>query len=525
MATIQEISSLVDELPDKIMAAAQSGDTAGAKAMQLMLRELQPIALDAAIGEFRAATAKFANISAALAKAMASLSGAAARRRLQEVFDKFGAIHSEVSDGEAEIKTWLHGGGTGDAPKDEADDPPGGVIIVEDKNDPEPPLEDPKPMNSKDFVRLADEYVTFFRRAAFRSETARKEAVRFAKIATENKAMYEKAGNPLGIPWWFVAALHMLEASFNFNTHLHNGDPLTAKTKQVPKGRPAAGAPPFTWEESARDALTFEKLDGLKDWSLARALHRFEAFNGFGYRDKQVPSPYLWSMTKLYSKGKFIADGEFSKTAVSKQCGAAALLMALIENGAVQPLEIEGMAEGEADASLSDGIDAGAVAGGAKPNVDGAIPPANDFKTFFESKLGSSVTQFEWHEFLVKGSQNATSGLNTDPSKELWPNVIPLAKLLERFRKEIGHKVVLTSVYRSPKYNASVPGSAKRSQHMNFQAADFKVPEFGNPKVWAEKMHALRKAGVFSGGIGRYKTFVHVDVRGYDANWLGKGVT
>lgn len=526
MATIQEISSLVDELPDKIIAAAESGDIAGAKAMQLVLKELQPIALDAAIGEFRAATAKFANISAALAKAMVSLSGSAARKRLQEVFDKFGAIHAGVSDGEAEIKTWANGGGTGDAPEDEADDPPGGgIIIVEDKNEPEPPLEDPKPLKSKAFTTLADEYVTFFRRAAFRSDTARKEAIRFAKIAEDNKALYKKTGGPLGIPWWFVAALHMLEASFNFNTHLHNGDPLKAKTKQVPKGRPASGAAPFTWEESARDALTFEKLDGLKDWSLPRALHRFEAFNGFGYRDKQVPSPYLWSMTKIYSKGKFIADGEFSKTAVSKQCGAAALLMALIETGAVQPLEIEGLAEGEADAKLSDDIDAGAVAGGAKPNVDGAIPAANDFKAFFEAKLGGAVTHFEWHEFLVKGSQNATSGLNTDPPKELWPNVIPLAKLLERFRKEIGHKVVLTSVYRSPAYNASVPGSAKRSQHMNLQAADFKVPEFGDPKIWAEKMRALRKAGVFSGGVGRYKTFVHVDVRGYDANWLGKGVT
>ena len=229
-------------------------------------------------------------------------------------------------------------------------------------------------------------------------------------------------------------------------------------------------------------------------------------------------------MTKIYSKGKFVKDGEFSKTAVSKQCGAAALLLALIENGAVNPLEIEGLGEGEADAALSDAIDAGSVADGTKPNVDGAIPAGGDFKTFFEAKLGASIEHFEWHEFLVKGSQNATSHLNTDPPKELWPNVIALAKVLERFREEIGHKVVLTSVYRSPEYNASVPGSAKRSQHMNFQAADFKVPDFGNPKDWADKMRALRKAGVFSGGIGRYKTFVHVDVRGYDANWLGKGV-
>jgi uncharacterized protein YcbK (DUF882 family) len=33
----------------------------------------------------------------------------------------------------------------------------------------------------------------------------------------------------------------------------------------------------------------------------------------------------------------------------------------------------------------------------------------------------------------------------------------------------------------------------------------------------------MRKAGVFRGGIGVYpgKGFVHVDTRGYDANWRG----
>ena len=66
-------------------------------------------------------------------------------------------------------------------------------------------------------------------------------------------------GTPLDIPWWFVAVIHDLEASRNFNAHLHNGDPLTHRTVHVPKNRPP-GNPPFTFEESARDALT---LDGL----------------------------------------------------------------------------------------------------------------------------------------------------------------------------------------------------------------------------------------------------------------------
>jgi lysozyme family protein len=42
----------------------------------------------------------------------------------------------------------------------------------------------------------------------------------------------------LGIPWGFVAVIHNMEASLDFTKHLHNGDPLTSKTVQVPVARP-----------------------------------------------------------------------------------------------------------------------------------------------------------------------------------------------------------------------------------------------------------------------------------------------
>src|SRR5919198_5486506 len=83
-----------------------------------------------------------------------------------------------------------------------------------------------------------------------------------------HKERYRKAGRPHGVPWHVVAVIHMLESSGNFATHLHNGDPLSARTVHVPKGRPKAGRPPFTWEESAADALAFDGLATRKNWSL-----------------------------------------------------------------------------------------------------------------------------------------------------------------------------------------------------------------------------------------------------------------
>ena len=146
-----------------------------------------------------------------------------------------------------------------------------------------------------------------------------------------SRPRYQKVGKALGIPWYVVGIIHSLEASGDFTRHLHNGDPLTARTTHVPAGRPKTGKPPFTWEQSAIDALRGQGLAAWKDWSVPGTLFQLEGYNGFGYRDHHpdVPSPYLWSCSNHYTRGKYVADGRFSPTAVSQQVGAALLLKQL----------------------------------------------------------------------------------------------------------------------------------------------------------------------------------------------------
>ncbi len=52
-----------------------------------------------------------------------------------------------------------------------------------------------------------------------------------------NKTRYENVALSLNIPWYIVAAIHNMESSQNFSKHLHNGDPLSARTIHVPIGR------------------------------------------------------------------------------------------------------------------------------------------------------------------------------------------------------------------------------------------------------------------------------------------------
>lgn len=135
------------------------------------------------------------------------------------------------------------------------------------------------------------------------------------------------------VPWAVIAVIHALESGLRFDRHLHNGDPLHCRTVNVPAGRPLS-MPPFTWETSAIDALHYSGLSQWRNWSIAGTLFKLEAYNGWGYRryHPQVLSPYLWSFSEHYQRGKYAADGRFDAHLVSQQCGAAVLLKELLSH-------------------------------------------------------------------------------------------------------------------------------------------------------------------------------------------------
>lgn len=138
------------------------------------------------------------------------------------------------------------------------------------------------------------------------------------------KARYQAVEKLTGVPWWFTAVVHEREASQNWNTQLGQGDPLNKKSTHVPKRR----GPFKTWEEGAVDALVncapFASKN--KDWSPGGALAMLEKYNGLGYANKGLPSPYVWAGTDQYVKGKYTADGVFNPNIIDTQLGCAGLL-------------------------------------------------------------------------------------------------------------------------------------------------------------------------------------------------------
>jgi lysozyme family protein len=150
-----------------------------------------------------------------------------------------------------------------------------------------------------------------------------------------NQGRYTAIGDENDVPWFMVAVIHSLEGDLDFGTHLHNGDSLTRRTVNDPAGRPPGHPPPFTFEESAKDALAFDRMNVNLEPSFAGICFKLEGFNGFGSRFRGIHTPYLWSFSNHYIAGKFTSDGHFDPTAVSKQCGGAVILRRLLEMRAI----------------------------------------------------------------------------------------------------------------------------------------------------------------------------------------------
>ncbi len=128
-----------------------------------------------------------------------------------------------------------------------------------------------------------------------------------------------------------IGCFHYREASFSFSTHLANGDPLwNSDGTPMPTVHDPRGLGPFdSWVSAAIGAIQNEGFEHGYHWDLVNALDNCEIWNGLGYREMGVPSPYVWAGTNHYVRGKYVADGVYDPNAVDDQLGCAAILKVL----------------------------------------------------------------------------------------------------------------------------------------------------------------------------------------------------
>lgn len=169
--------------------------------------------------------------------------------------------------------------------------------------------------------------------AAQITDTRHGEVIKVAKGIIADRERYEEAARKIGHEevWPLIGAIHHRESSRSFATHLHNGDSLKGYTYRVPAKRPQVGhGPPFTWEESAEDALRLQGWDKVAEWPIERILYEAERYNGWGYLGR-INSPYVWAATSKQQRGKYVGDGVYSQSTWDTQLGVAAILKGIDE--------------------------------------------------------------------------------------------------------------------------------------------------------------------------------------------------
>jgi lysozyme family protein len=184
-------------------------------------------------------------------------------------------------------------------------------------------------MSAPDFDRAAADYRT--RWAAMEVPAgAKQRADVIARLILFHIKDYQSVETLTGVPWYWLGPIHYREGDLNFKTHLANGDSLQHDTYHVPKrlmGRPG----PFTWSDAAVASIKHERLQSIKWDGFARYAYQMEAYNGWGYRSKGVTSPYLWSQSNQHARGKYVADGVYSASAIDAQLGGLVILKSLMD--------------------------------------------------------------------------------------------------------------------------------------------------------------------------------------------------
>lgn len=92
---------------------------------------------------------------------------------------------------------------------------------------------------------------------------------------------------------------------------------------------------------------------------------------------------------------------------------------------------------------------------------------------------------------------------------------IPLAEVFEIIRHACGDKPIkVISAYRTYTHNLRV-GGAKHSQHLQGRALDLVPPNGYSVDEFYDIIKGLSESTLIR-GIGKYETFVHVDIRPMD---------
>jgi hypothetical protein len=153
-----------------------------------------------------------------------------------------------------------------------------------------------------------------------------------------------------------------------------------------------------------------------------------------------------------------------------------------------------------------------------EPPAAHAIPDTKEVREYESFLAAHPLRHLTPREIIRPHFKTRGGTLCGLPPKELWPDLVSTLEVADELRHRLGVPLrVVVSAYRSPEYNAKCPGASRYSQHLYNRALDLVFD--CSPEAAFAMADRMREEGTFTGGLGLYETFIHIDTRGRNATW------
>ena len=173
------------------------------------------------------------------------------------------------------------------------------------------------------YAELKDEYANLWAEMAIRRDKL-PEVDAIVQRLVGHKDSYRAVGQLTKVPWFAIAIVHNLAGGRRLHQAFAHWRPAHRAH------RACAGRAAKFWQSAVHVAGKRCRCAGAMTGSpRSRIVDRtpgllFEDFNGFGYRlyHPHVSRHTCGAYSNHYTSGKYVGDGQWSETAVSRQCGA-----------------------------------------------------------------------------------------------------------------------------------------------------------------------------------------------------------
>lgn len=185
-----------------------------------------------------------------------------------------------------------------------------------------------------DFEKLEQNYIDL---ASHATIVPKREAelASASRRLLRDKEVYKHVESLTHVPAAALMALAEREMTGNLHCYLGNGQRLDRRTTIVPINRGPFPDTPEGFVAGCLDALHLDGLDQVwrkpGGWSLPRFCYESEGWNGWGYRSRGIPSPYVFGATSVQRPGKFPRDHFFDPNMMDPQLGTLALVEEIVK--------------------------------------------------------------------------------------------------------------------------------------------------------------------------------------------------